>query len=322
MARRMLSMFLALSAVWLAPAAAAYPDRPVRIIVSYPPGGPSDTLTRVLANELTELWKQPVIVENKAGGAGNIGLAAAARSPADGYTLALVSTTSQAINPVLYRNLPFDTDKDFTPVALLAKIPNVLLVSPQTPAADLKELMAQMKAHPGQLNGGYPGAGNSAHIALIALEKAAGAKVLHVPYKGDADGLNALMGNQIQVYFTVSFSAAPLLKAGRVKAIAVAGPERTSAMPDVPTFEEAGVPGFFDTTAWFGISTMAGVPGDIVEKLNADINTVMQHRKVRDYLNSVGALPGSGSAREFADFTRSERQRWGAAVRETGAKVD
>jgi tripartite-type tricarboxylate transporter receptor subunit TctC len=303
-------------------AAASYPDRPVTIIVGYPPGGPSDTLARRIADELSTLWKQPVVIKNKAGASGIIGMEDAARSPADGYTLTLVSTTALAINPFIYKNLPYDVDRDFTPVALLARIPNVLLVNPHVPANSLKELIALMKKQPGKLNGGFPGLGNSAYIALAELEKAAHAKVLHVSYKGDAAGLTALMSNEIQVYFTVSFSAAPLMKAGRVKAIAITGPERSKTMPDVPTMAQAGLPEFFDSTAWFGLSTRAGVPGDIVKKINADVNTVLRHKKIQDYLASVGALPGSGSVQEFTEFVNAERKRWGAAVKETGAKVE
>lgn len=299
-----------------------YPNRPVKIIVPFPPGGPSDTITRLVADRLADGWKQPVVVENRAGAGGNLGLGIAAKAPADGYTLALVATSTFAVNPNLYPNLPFDPDKDFVPVNLLAKIANVLLVNPQVPANNLKELVALIKDKPGVLNGGYPGAGNSAHISLVLFEKAVGAEVMRVPYKGDADGMNALIAGQIQVYFTVSFVAAPQVKSGRLRAIAIASPVRSPGLPDVPTFAEAGMPSFFDSTAWFGLVTVAGVPASVQKKLNEDVNRALSSPKLRDYLAQIGALPGGGTTAEFADFLKAERVRWGRAVRESGAKVE
>lgn len=299
-----------------------FPSRPVKIIVPFPPGGPSDTISRLVADRLAETWKQAVVVENRAGAGGNLGLGIAAKSPADGYTMALVATSTFAVNPNLYPNLPFDPDKDFVPVALVTKIANVLLVNPQVPANNLRELLALVKAKPGALAGGYPGAGNSAHISLVLFEKAAGAEILRVPYKGDADGMNALIAGQIQVYFTVSFVAAPQVKAGRLRAIAIASPVRSPGLPDVPTFAEAGMPSFFDSTAWFGLVTNAGVPAPVVRKMNEDVNRALASPKLRDYLAQIGAIPGGGSSAEFADFLKAERARWGRAVKESGAKVE
>ena len=299
-----------------------YPNRPVKIIVPFPPGGPSDTLTRLVADRLSEGWKQPVVVENRAGAGGNLGLGIASKAPADGYTLALVATSTFAVNPNLYPNLPFDPDKDFAPVSLLAKIANVLLVNPQVPANNLKEVVALIKAKPGAMNGGYPGAGNSAHISLVLFEKAAGSEVTRVPYKGDADGMNALIAGQIQVYFTVSFVAAPQVKSGRLRAIAIAAPVRSPGLPDVPTFAEAGMPEFFDSTAWFGLVTNAGVSATVQKKLNEDVNRALSAPKLRDYLFQIGAIPGGGTTAEFADFLKAERVRWGRAVKDSGARVE
>ncbi len=313
---------LALCGAIHAQPAEEFPNRPVKIVVPFPPGGPSDTLSRLVADRLAEGWKQPVVVENRAGAGGNLGLGIAAKAPADGYTLAMVATSTFAVNPNLYPNLPFDPDRDFVPVSLLAKIANVLLVNPQVPASNLKELVALIKAKPGVLNGGYPGAGNSAHISLVLFEKAAGAEVTRVPYKGDADGMNALIAGQIQVYFTVSFVAAPQVKSGRLRAIAIAAPVRSPGLPDVPTFAEAGMPEFFDSTAWFGLVTNAGVSAPVQKKLNEDVNRALSAPKLRDYLVQIGAIPGGGTTAEFADFLKAERVRWGRAVKDSGAKVE
>jgi tripartite-type tricarboxylate transporter receptor subunit TctC len=299
-----------------------FPNRPVKIVVPFPPGGPSDTIARLVAERLGDAWKQSVLVDNRPGAGGNIGLAFAAKQPADGYTLGQVATSTFAVNPNLYKNLPFDAEKDFVPVALLTRIANVLLVNPEVPAKSLTELIALMKSKPGALNGGYPGAGNSAHIALVMLERAAGAETTRVPYKGDADGMQALMGGQVQVYFTVSFVAAPQIKAGKVRAIAIASPQRSPGLPEVPTFAEAGLPGFMDTTAWFGLAAPTGVPMPIVRRINEEVNRALAGPKVRDYLLRIGAAPGSGTAEEFAEFARSERARWGRAVQESGVKVE
>jgi tripartite-type tricarboxylate transporter receptor subunit TctC len=313
---------LALSGIVHAQPPEEYPNRPVKIIVPFPPGGPSDTLTRLVAERLSAEWKHSVVVDNRPGAGGNLGLGIAAKAPADGYTLALVATSTFAVNQTLYPTLPFDAEKDFVPVALLTKIANVLLINPQVPANNLKELVALIRSKPGELNGGYPGAGNSAHISLVQFGKAVGAEVLRVPYKGDAEGMNALIANQIQVYFTVSFVAAPQVKAGRLRAIAIAAPVRSPGLPDVPTFEEAGMPGFFDGTAWFGLVTNAGTPAPIVRKLNEDVNRALASPRLREYLAQIGAIPGGGTGAEFADYLRSERMRWGRAVRESGAKVE
>ena len=313
---------LALCGAIHAQPAEEFPNRPVKIVVPFPPGGPSDTLSRLVADRLAEGWKQPVVVENRAGAGGNLGLGIAAKAPADGYTLAMVATSTFAVNPNLYPNLPFDPDRDFVPVSLLAKIANVLLVNPQVPASNLKELVALIKAKPGVLNGGYPGAGNSAHLSLVLFEKAAGAEVTRVPYKGDADGMNALIAGQIQVYFTVSFVAAPQVKSGRLRAIAIAAPVRSPGLPDVPTFAEAGMPEFFDSTAWFGLVTNAGVSAPVQKKLNEDVNRALSAPKLRDYLVQIGAIPGGGTTAEFADFLKAERVRWGRAVKDSGAKVE
>ena len=313
---------LALCGTVLAQPPEAYPNRPVKIIVPFPPGGPSDTMARLVADRLADTWKHPVVVDNRAGAGGNLGLGIAAKAPADGYTMALVATSTFAINPNLYPNLPFDPDKDFVPVAQLAKLANVLLINPQVPANNLKELVSLIKSKPGVLNGGYPGAGNSAHLSLVLFEKAVGAEVLRVPYKGDAEGMNALMAGQIQVYFTVSFVAAPQVKAGRLRAIAIAAPVRSPGLPDVPTFAEAGMPEFFDSTAWFGLVTNAGTPAPVVRKMNEDINRALATPKLRDYLTQIGAIPGGGTSAEFAEFLRAERVRWGRAVKDSGAKVE
>jgi tripartite-type tricarboxylate transporter receptor subunit TctC len=316
------TLALALGAPHVSAQVEDFPRKPLKIIVPFTPGGPTDTLARIVGERLTESLKQPVVIENRPGAGGNVGLGVAAQAPADGYTMAVVATSTYAVNPWLHAKLPWDPNKDFVPVALIAKIANVLLVNPEVPAKDLKSLAALMKAKPGELNSGYPGAGNTSHLALAMLERLVGAPVLHVPFKGDAEGMQALLANQIQLYFTVSFVAAPQIKAGKLRPIALAAPVRSPALPDVPTFAEAGMPDMFDSTAWFGLVTNAGTPPAIVKKLNEEVNRALESPRMRDYLRVIGAIPGGGTAAEFAEFTRAERARWGQAVKEVGVKVE
>jgi tripartite-type tricarboxylate transporter receptor subunit TctC len=300
----------------------AWPSRPIRLIVSFPPGGPSDTATRLLADKLRAALGQPVVVENKPGAGGNIGLAEAARAEPDGYTLALIATSTFSVNPSLYTRLSFDVDRDFTPVAVFARTANILFVTPGLPARNLQEFIALARSQPGKLNGGFPGSGNSSHISLAMLRKMAGLDIAGISYPGDAQCLNALMSGEIHMLFSVSTQAAQLVDSGRVRALAVAGPVRAPVLPGVPTFEEAGVKGFFDTTAFFGIATNAAVPREIVERLNREINRAADAPEFRARLNQFNMTPGGGSPDEVIAFTRAERVRWGQAVRESGAKVE
>jgi tripartite-type tricarboxylate transporter receptor subunit TctC len=299
---------------------AAYPDRPVKIVMPFPPGGPTDTIARLLADQLRITFKQPFVVENKAGAGGNIGLGEAARAPKDGYTLAIITATTSAINPALYPTLPYDPDKDFVTVAVFAKVAYALVARPGIPANNLGELAALIRARPGALNGGY--ASTASQVANDLFMKAAGAKFLSVPYKGDANVHTALMSGEVDLYFTVSQQAGPLVSAGKLKGIAVASAQRTPIMPNVPTFAEAGMPGFFDLTAWFGLVTNAGVPNEIVVSLNREINRIVSTPEFAARFAQFGFFPVTHAQQEAHDFVRTERARWGKAVRDSGAKVD
>lgn len=304
------------------PWAAEYPDRQIRLIVPNAPGGPADSVSRLLGDRLSASLGQPVIIFDRPGATGNIGLGEAARSPADGYTLAQAATANLAINPWMYKNLPFDADKDFTPVALFASTANILFVAPDLPATDLNGLIALAKAKPGQLNGGYPGPGNSSAIALALLRKAAGIDVAGVSYAGDVQAITALISGQIQMLFSVSQSAAQMVQSGKLRALAVAGPQRSVALPNVPTFEEAGLKGFFDTTAFFILVTNSGVPRPVVVRLHNEITRIVETPEFRSRLAQFGMAPMSRNLEDIDGFVKAERARWGVAVRESGAKIE
>ncbi len=299
--------------------ATAYPERPVKIVMPFPPGGPTDTIARLIADQLRLSLKQPFIVENKAGAGGNIGLGEAAKAPRDGYTLAIITATTSAINPNLYPNLPYDPDKDFVPIAIFAKVAYALVTRPGVAANNLAELVALMKSQPGTLNGGY--ASTASQVANDLFMKAAGVKFVSVPYKGDANVHTALMSGEVDLYFTVSQQAGSLISAGKLKGIAIASAQRTPIMPNVPTFAEAGMPGFFDLTAWFGLVTNAGVPGEVVARLNQEINRIVSAPEFAARLAQFGFFPFITTPQEAADLVRNDRVRWGRAVRESGATV-
>ena len=301
--------------------AQGYPNRPIKYIVPFPPGGATDTLARAIGQKLSESLGQPVVIDNRPGAGGNIGVEAAVRSPADGYTIINVATATVAINPTLYRNLSFDASRDLAPVAFIAYVPNLLVVNPAIPANTLAELIAYLKANPGKVNFASPGSGNSSHLAGEMLKQRTGVEITHVPYKGDAPAFTDLIGGQVQMMFAIAVTAVPHVKAGRLKGIAVAGLQRTPSMPDLPTMAEAGLPGF-DAGAWFGISAPAGTPKEIVAKLNAEINKALLSQEVKDRLTPLAAAPLTMTPDQFATLVKDEREKWGKLVRDSGARVD
>jgi tripartite-type tricarboxylate transporter receptor subunit TctC len=305
----------------LAASAQAYPSKPIRYIVPFPPGGATDTLARAIAQKLTESMGQPVVIDNRPGAGGNIGIEAAVRSPADGYTIVTVATATVAINPTLYRNLSFDASRDLAPVAFIAYVPNILVVNPSVPASSLAELIAYLKANPGKVNYASPGSGNSSHLAGEMFRQRAGVEITHVPYKGDAPAFTDLVGGQVQMMFAIMVTAVPHVKSGRLKPIALAGLQRAPSLPDVPTLSEAGLPGF-DAGAWFGVMAPAGTPKDVVGRLNAEINKALQSQEVRDRLTPLGAAPTTMAPDQFSALIAKEREKWGKLVRDSGAQVD
>ena len=296
-----------------------YPSRPVRIVVPYPAGGVADLLPRTVGAKLSEKWKQPVVVENKPGASGNIGMAEGARAEADGYTLVLAPTGNLTVNQFLFRELPFDVAKDFTPVTVLATSPNVLVVHPSVPVKTFKELIAYAKANPGKLNFSSPGSGSGAHLAGELLNVEAGIKSVHVPYKGMAPAVSDLVGGQVQMMFAGISTALPHIRAGRLVPLAIASPQRSAQLPDVPTVAESGFPGF-DVTSWYGIVVRAGTPPAVVKKLHADMAEALAAPDVKEKLAGLGLDPLGNSPEEFARLIAAESRKWSEIVRKADIK--
>jgi tripartite-type tricarboxylate transporter receptor subunit TctC len=297
----------------------AYPAKPVRIIVPFAPGGPNDILARVIGQKLTEAWGQQVIVENRAGGGTVIGTEVVAKSPPDGYNLLMVST-SHTSNPTLVSKLPFDTVKDLAPVIKVAYSSNVLLAHPSLPARSVKELIAVSRSRPDQVTYASGGNGTSTHLAGELLGQMGGVKMLHVAYKGAGPASIALISGEITWMFGNALPSVPLIRSGRVRALAVTGLKRTPALPDVPTVADA-LPGF-EATSWYGVSAQGGTPRDVVAKLNQDINRVLQSSEMRARLETEGAEASGGSPEEFGAFFRAEITKWGKVIRAAGIRLE
>jgi len=304
----------------LAPAQEAYPSKPVRIIVPFAAGGVADLLPRIVGEKLTQKWGQPVVVENKVGAAGNIGMAEGARAAPDGYTLLLAPAGNLTVNPKLFPNLPFDTYRDLTPVTLLAQSPNVLVVHPSVPAKSLQELIAYAKANPGKLNFASPGEGSGAHLAGELLKIEAGIDATHVPYKGIAPAVNDLLGGQVQMMFAGISTVLQHVKAGKLVALAIASPKRNPQLPDVPTVSESGLPGF-DVTSWYGIVVRAGTPPAIVQKVQRDMTEALQSADVQSRLAALGLEPVGDTPSEFDALIKAETKKWGAIVEKARIKA-
>jgi tripartite-type tricarboxylate transporter receptor subunit TctC len=304
----------------LAPAQEAYPSKPVRIIVPFAAGGVADLLPRIVGEKLTQKWGQPVVVENKVGAAGNIGMAEGARAAPDGYTLLLAPAGNLTVNPKLFPNLPFDTYRDLTPVTLLAQSPNVLVVHPSVPAKSFQELIAYAKANPGKLNFASPGEGSGAHLAGELLKIEAGIDATHVPYKGIAPAVNDLLGGQVQMMFAGISTVLQHVKAGKLVALAIASPKRNPQLPDVPTVSESGLPGF-DVTSWYGIVVRAGTPPAIVQKVQRDMTEALQSAEVQSRLAALGLEPVGDTPSEFDALIKAETKKWGAIVEKAGIKA-
>jgi len=318
--RMVLSGAAALITICSLPVFAAYPEKPIRLIVPWPPGGASDSAARILARHLQDRLNQPVIVENKAGASGNIGTEAVARSTPDGYTL-LLSSGPFSINPSLYKKLPFDTLKDFLPVAQLTTSPSVLLVHPEMPAKAIKEFVALGGSADKPITIGSPGNGSAQHLAMELLKKKAGIHLLHVPYKGGTPAMQDLLGGSIPAMMAGITEALPHVRAGKLRALAVTTTARTNLLPDVPTLIEAGLA---DTSSggWNGIHVPVGTPTAIVDRLHGEINAILAMPEVRDQLMTLGFDVRRGSQQEFADFVLQQIANWKDAVVLSGAQVE
>jgi tripartite-type tricarboxylate transporter receptor subunit TctC len=316
-----LSLAVAAACACTAASAQTYPAKPIRILIGFSPGGPSDILTRLLGAKLTESMGQPFIYDNRAGAGGNIAGELAAKSPADGYTLLMGNNAILAANVTLYRNPGFDPEKDFTHIVLVAAQPNILIVHPSLPVKTTKELIALAKTRPGQLNYASSGAGAAAHLAMELFKSMTGTSMVHVPYKGAAPALFDMIAGQCQVMFATSLSVAPYLKAGRLRPLAVSTPARSPGLPDLPTVSESGVPGF-DASTWHGVVGPAGLPPAIAERLNAEINKVLRQPDVRERLGQQGADVLGGTPQQMTAQIRAEVPKWAKVIRDSGAKAD
>ncbi len=303
-----------------APAALAqgYPSKPIRMVVTFPPGGAPDTLARVFS-EKSQLG-QAVVVENKPGAGGNIGAEFVAKSPADGYTLVMGTVGTHAINGALYSKMPFDMVKDFVPVAHVASAPNLLVVTNELPVKSVAELIAYMKANPNKLSFGSPGIGTSVHVSGELFKSMTGTSMTHVPYKGRQFAIPDLVGGQIQVMFDNMPSALPMAKEGKIRALAQTTAKRSGAAPDVPTVAET-VPGF-EATTWFAVFAPAGTPADVVTRVNAEMQRVFKLPDVQDRLKGLGLEPWISTPDELARFQAAEIVKWAKVVKDSGAKAD
>ncbi len=310
------------SVACIAPAAAqSYPMKPVRIIVGSSPGGGGDTMARLIAQAMTPALGQQVVVDNRAGAGGNIGAELAAKAPPDGYTLFLCTVGTHAIHQTLYTKLAFDPIKDFAGIAYIAGVPNVAVVHPSVPVKSVKELIAFIRARPGQINFGSPGSGSSVHMSGEMLKVMAGLNMIHVPYKGNPQAVTDLMSGQIELMVTNMPSVIPYIRSGRLRALAVTTKQRSAALPEVPTMEQAGVPGY-ESSAWFGLVGQAAMPREIVMKLNAEVVRILKLPDVKENLANQGGEPLFMSADEFSAFMREETAKWGKVVKAAGVRAD
>ena len=299
--------------VWMAHALAAYPDRPLRLIVPYPPGGLTDAVARQVGRALADRLGQPVVVENIGGGGGNIGADKAAKSPPDGYTLYIGNNATVGLNTLIYKKLAFDPLADLAPVTLIAESQTVLVVHPSLPAKTMPELIALAKSKPGALNFGSTGTGGTSHLAGEMFNTAAGMKITHVPYKGTGPAMQDLIGGQIQMMF--NDTSLPQIKAEKLRALAVTGRKRWTQLPDVPTMSELGIPGY-ETYNFFGIFVPAQTPAAIVSQLNREIVAIVKEPATVSWLQERGAEPASSTPDEFAAYIRRDLAKWSKVIKE------
>ena len=296
-----------------------WPSKPLRMILPFPPGGGTDILGRLIADRLAASLGQPVVTENRGGAGGNVGAEAAARSAPDGYTIVLVAP-SLAISPTLYSKLNYDPVKDLAPVSLVATVPNVMVTQPSLPG-DLKEFIAVVKAKPGALNFGSGGAGTSNHLAGELFNLVAGTKLVHIPYKGVNLAMQDVLSGNVHLVFIGIPAAAPHIKAGKLRALALVARHRSPALPEVPTVAEAGLPDF-EVTTWYGILAPAGTPRNIIDRLNGELVKIMHAPELREKLAATGTEPLTSTPDEFAAYVQKEIAKWGDVIRKAGVKAD
>ena len=320
--KTMLALLAAACTAFAAPAALAqkFPDKPIRFIVPFPPGGGNDILARAIAPKMGEFLGQPVVIDNRAGAGGNIGTDLAAKSAPDGYTI-VIASNQVTINPWLYAKLPFDIEKDFVAVAQAASVPMVLAVHPSVPANTLKEFIALAKASPGKFNHGTPGNGTPQHIAFEVFNHAASVQVTHIAYKGTGPAIADLIGGQVQSAIGTMASLEQHVKAGKLRALGVTTPKRSPAMPNVPTIAEAGLPGF-EVPLWYSILAPAGTPKEIVARLSSEVARALAVPETRERLTAQGFDVNYLNPEQMSDLIRHDIARWQKSIKDIGLKLD
>jgi tripartite-type tricarboxylate transporter receptor subunit TctC len=312
-----LSLFLAT----VQAAAENYPDRVVRIINPYPPGGSVDVMARILAQKLTDGLGQQVIVENRSGGGGNTGSDFVAKSEPDGYTLLFTAPGPLTVNQTLYSKLPFDPAKDFAPIALFATAPIVLIVNPGVPAKDVQELIALARKQPGKINFASAGIGTTNHLSGELFKSMAHIDIVHVPYRGAGPAMNDLIAGHVQMFFDLMPVVLPQIAAGHVRALANAGPKRPSALPNLPTVAEQGLPGF-EASSWYGLVAPAKTPEPVLAKLRQEVAKALEAPDMVARIRELGSEPGTAFGNDFAAFLAAETKKWAQVIRASGAKAD
>jgi tripartite-type tricarboxylate transporter receptor subunit TctC len=301
--------------------AQAYPVKPVRVIIPYPPGSTPDIVGRTAAGKLQEALGQPFVVENRTGAGGNIGAEAVAKAPADGYTLLIGINGPAAINKFLYKNLSYDSDKDLAPVSLLASAPQMLVTTPSVEAADFKAFIGYLKKNPGRLSYGSVGSGSASHLTMELLKNDAGVFVVHIPYRGFPPAVTDLLSGNIETMFAIIPAVLPQVRAGKLKALAVTGLKRSAMAPEVPSVAELGYPQL-ESLAWIGLLATAGTPADVVNRLHAETAKGMRAQDTRDMLGKQGFDVVANSPSEFSAWIRAEQAKWSKVIRASGATAD
>ena len=302
-------------------AAQAYPSKPVRIIVPFPPSGAADLLTRALGKKLSDTWGQPVVADNRPGAGGNIGAEATAKSAPDGYTLLMGAVTTHAVSMSLYAKLGYDLEKDLAPVSLVANVPHILVAHPSVPGKTLGELVVWLRLQDGKVSFASQGNGTLSHLELELMKSMGQFKVNHIPYKGSAPAMLDLLAGTVVLFFDSIPSALPQVRSGKLRGIAGASSRRSPVLPELPTLSEAGLPGFV-ADSWFGIMAPAGTPRDVVMKLNADVVRALDSPEVKDIITKQGGEVLGSSPEGMAAQIRGDREKWGKVVRESGARAE
>jgi tripartite-type tricarboxylate transporter receptor subunit TctC len=299
----------------------AWPDKPVTIVVPFPPGGGTDTGARIVGQKLSAKWGQSVIIDNKGGAAGQLGADHVAKAKPDGYTLLMGNLGTQAINPALYKKMPYDPDKAFTPISLVAELPLAMMVHPSVPAKTDKEFIAWAKTQPGKLNYSSSGAGGGPHLAAEMFKDATGTFIVHVPYRGGGPAIADLLAGNVQLSFMTVLEASGHIKAGKLRALAVTSDQRVSALPDVPTLAESSIAGF-NSISWIGLVAPAGTPVSIVDKISADVREILDMTDIKNRMIDLGGIPKATPPAEFVKLIDNDRKRYSAIIKARNISAD